>query len=329
MIITRTPFRISLFGGGTDLPSFYRQNKQGGCVLSMSIDKYMYIVLHPTFDGKTIIKYNKTEIVDNLEDIQHPIAREVLLSHDLKGIEITSMADVLSGTGLSTSSAYTVGLINALYTYLDIYKTQEEIAQEACYIELGKLKEPIGKQDQYGTALGGIKMIHFSQYGEVDIQPIVLYNLQRMFLDNFVLFYTGLTHSARDILTEQNQNTLESKEKFNILCEMNNITYNAYEALLATNFDKVGRLLNDTWQLKRQLASKITNPIIDKYYQIGLDNGALGGKLLGAGSGGFLLFYCPPEHHSRLRSALNLQELSFTIDREGTKVIYKGDICKP
>lgn len=328
MIITRTPFRISLFGGGTDLPSFYRHHPGGGCVLSMSIDKYMYIVLHPTFDKKTIIKYNKTEIVDDLNDIQHPIAREVLLSHDIDGIEVTSMADVLSGTGLSTSSAYTVGLINALYEYQEIKKTQEEIAAEACDVEIYQLKEPIGKQDQYGTALGGLKFIQFAPTGEVKVQQIKLFNLQRMFLSNFMLFYTGLTHSARDILTEQNRNTLKSEEKFNILCEMNHLTNEAFMSLNLLDFNKIGRLLNDTWQLKKQLASKITNPIIDRYYQIGLDNGALGGKLLGAGGGGFLLFYCPPENQDQLRAALNLQELPFSIDKEGTKVIYKGDICK-
>lgn len=288
----------------------------------------MYIVLHPTFDGKTIIKYNKTEIVDNVNDIQHPIAREVLRYHEVKGVEITSMADVLSGTGLSTSSAYTVGLINALYEYLDIHKTQEDIAQEACYIELGRLREPIGKQDQYGTAVGGLKMIHFDKYGDVDIQPIRLSNLQHTFLSNFMLFYTGITHSAREILAEQNQNTRYLIKTFDTLCRMNEITYKAYDALKCADFDRIGRLLNDTWQLKRQLTDKITNPTIDKYYQIGLDNGALGGKLLGAGGGGFLLFYCPPENQDQLRAALNLQELPFSIDKEGTKVIYKGDICK-
>ena len=328
MIITRTPFRISLFGGGTDLPSFYEQNLTGGCVLSMSINKYMYIVLHPTFDKKTIIKYNKTEIVDKVEDIQHPIAREALLTHGISGIEVTSMADVLSGTGLSTSSAYTVGLLNALYHYQGIKLSQEALATEACEIEIERLKEPIGKQDQYGTAIGGLKLIHFDQFGKVEVEPIKLYNLQQSFLRNLILFYTGITHSARDILTEQNQNTLNSDEKFDILCSMNALTYDAYFALMETQFDRVGQLLNTTWQLKKQLASKITNPLIDKYYQIGLDNGALGGKLLGAGGGGFLLFYCPPEYQDNLRMALELQELPFSIDNEGTKLIYKGDICK-
>ena len=157
MIITRTPFRISLFGGGTDLPYFYREH--GGCVLSMAINKYMYIVLHPTFDGKTIVKYNKTEIVDEIRDIQHPIARQVLLNHDIKGVEVTSMADVLSGTGLSTSSAYTVGLINALYNYKGHQLSKSSIAAEACSVEINQLGEPIGKQDQYGTAVGGLKIL--------------------------------------------------------------------------------------------------------------------------------------------------------------------------
>ena len=322
MIITRTPFRISLIGGGTDLPSFYHQHE--GCVLSTTIDKYMYIVLHPTFNKEdTIIKYNKTEIVRDIKDIQHPIARELLLKHNVNGIEVTSMADVLSGTGLSTSSAYTVGLINALHNYKNEYYSQAQIAAEACDLELNVLNEPIGKQDQYGTAIGGIKMIKFLPNEEVKIKPIYLkYDVMKALNENLLLFYTGITHSASAILKEQSKNIIDEKEKFDKLVQMTDLVYDARRALTNENLDEVGYLLHKNWELKRTLASKITNSIIDRYYDIALDSGALGGKLLGAGSGGFLLFYCPKEKQQQLREALDLIEMPFIFEDEGTKVIY-------
>lgn len=322
MIITRTPFRISLVGGGTDLPSFYHQHE--GCVLSTTINKYMYIVLHPTFNQQdTIIKYNKTEIVQDIHNIQHPIARELLLKHHIKGVEITSMADVLSGTGLSTSSAYTVGLINALHNYKDELYSQAQIAEEACDLELNILKEPIGKQDQYGTAIGGIKMIKFLPNEEVKVKPIYLkYDIMNELNNNLILFYTGITHSAGEILKEQSQNIVDEKEKFDKMLQMTDLVYDARRALNVGDIDEIGYLLHTNWVLKRSLASKITNPIIDKYYNIALKNGALGGKLLGAGNGGFLLFYCPKEKQPKLREALDLVEMPFKFEDEGTKVIY-------
>ena len=322
MIITRTPFRISLVGGGTDLPSFYHQHE--GCVLSTTIDKYMYIVLHPTFNKEdTIVKYNKTEIVRNVKDIQHPIARELLLKHNVSGIEVTSMADVLSGTGLSTSSAYTVGLINALHSYKDEYYSQAQIAEEACDLELNILKEPIGKQDQYGTAIGGLKMIKFLPTDEVKIKPIYLkHDVMVALNNNLMLFYTGITHSASEILKEQSNNIINEKEKFDKLVQMTDLVYDTRRALSRENLDEIGYILHKNWMLKRELASKISNPIIDKYYNCAIDNGALGGKLLGAGSGGFLLFYCPQEKQNQLRTALDLVEMPFTFEEEGTKIIY-------
>lgn len=322
MIITRTPFRISLVGGGTDLPSFYHQHE--GCVLSTTIDKYMYIVLHPTFNKEdTIVKYNKTEIVRNVKDIQHPIARELLLKHNVSGIEVTSMADVLSGTGLSTSSAYTVGLINALHSYKDEYYSQAQIAEEACDLELNILKEPIGKQDQYGTAIGGLKMIKFLPTDEVKIKPIYLkHDVMVALNNNLMLFYTGITHSASEILKEQSNNIINKKEKFDKLVQMTDLVYDTRRALSRENLDEIGYILHKNWMLKRELASKISNSIIDKYYNCAIDNGALGGKLLGAGSGGFLLFYCPQEKQNQLRTALDLVEMPFTFEEEGTKIIY-------
>ena len=322
MIITRTPFRISLVGGGTDLPSFYHQHE--GCVLSTTIDKYMYIVLHPTFNKEdTIVKYNKTEIVKDVRDIQHPIARELLLKHNVSGIEVTSMADVLSGTGLSTSSAYTVGLINALHNYKDEYYSQAQIAEEACDLELNILKEPIGKQDQYGTAIGGMKMIKFLPNEEVKVKPIYLkHDVMEELNSNLMLFYTGITHSASEILKEQSKNIINEQEKVDKLIQMTDLVYDARRALSNENLDELGYILHTNWLLKRSLASKISNSIIDRYYDIALDNGALGGKLLGAGSGGFLLFYCPKEKQARLRASLDLVEMPFTFEEEGTKVIY-------
>ena len=200
MIITRTPFRVSFAGGGSDLPSFYRKHE--GCVLSTSINKYMYVVIHPTFNRKeTVVKYNKTETVDNIRHIQHPIARQLLLDHGLDGVEIVSTADIPSGTGLSTSSAYTVGLIHAIHAFKGKYCSQEGIAREACELEIEKLGEPIGKQDQYGTAVGGLKFIRFLPDETVDVQPLPVKRSTMKALDeNLLLFYTGLTHSAGEIL---------------------------------------------------------------------------------------------------------------------------------
>lgn len=284
----------------------------------------MYIVLHPTFNNEdTIIKYNKTEIVQDVNNIQHPIARELLKLHGLSGVEITSMADVLSGTGLSTSSAYTVGLLNAIHSYKNEYCSQAQIAEEACEFELGVLHEPIGKQDQYGTAIGGLKMIQFLPNESVKVKPIYLKRDLMIELNkNLILFYTGMTHSATSILKEQSSNILTDKQKVDKMLQMTDLVYDARRALERENLDDFGRILHTNWMLKRGLASKITNPFIDECYECALANGALGGKLLGAGNGGFLLFYCPQENQDQLRDTLKLVEMPFTFEEEGTKIIY-------
>ena len=326
MIITRTPFRVSFVGGGSDLSSFYRRHE--GCVLSTTINKYMYVVIHPTFNrDETIIKYNKTEIVGNCREIQHPIARQLLLDHKIDGVEIVSTADIPSGTGLSTSSAYTVGLIHALYAYQGKYCSQERIAREACETEIDKLGEPIGKQDQYGTAIGGLKIIRFLKDDTVEVEPLTLRRTLREALDeNLLLFYTGMTHSAGEILKEQSANVTSEEDKYRNLVRMTELVYELREALSEENLDRFGEILHENWLLKRQLASKVSNGAIDKYYDLALANGALGGKLLGAGGGGFLLFYCPKENQARLRSALyDLVELPFHMEQSGTKVIYIGE----
>ena len=326
MIITRTPFRVSFAGGGSDLPSFYQRHE--GCVLSMTINKYMYVSIHPTFNrDETVVKYSQTEIVRDVRKIEHPIARQLLLDYGLDGVEIVSTADVPAGTGLSTSSAYTVGLIHALNAFRGKLCSQERIAREACELEIEKLGEPIGKQDQYGTAVGGLKFIRFKSDDSVEVEPLAVSRQKLSELEgNLLLFYTGLTHSAGEILQEQNKNVAGEDKKFQNLVKMTELAYELREAVVAGKLDDFGRILNENWLLKRELASQVSNDKIGKYYDLAMANGALGGKLLGAGGGGFLLFYCPKEKQKRLRSALSdLWELPFAMESSGTKIIYVGD----
>lgn len=326
MIITRTPFRVSFAGGGSDLPSFYHRHE--GCVLSTSINKYMYVSIHPTFNRQeTCIKYSKTEIVDDVRKIQHPIARQLLLDRKISGVEIVSTADIPSGTGLSSSSAYTVGLINALNAFSGKYASQEKIAAEACDVEINRLGEPIGKQDQYGTAVGGMKFIRFLPDDTVEVEPIVMKNsLKKELDDNLLMFYTGQSRSASNVLKEQGVNMASEEDKFRNMVRMTELAYEMRETLVNGDLSRFGDILHENWMLKRSMASKITNGVVDKYYDIAMASGAKGGKLLGAGGGGFLLFYCEKEHQPRLRSALSdLVELPFSMESGGTKVIYIGD----
>lgn len=326
MIFTRTPFRVSFAGGGSDLPSFYRRHE--GCVLSTSINKYMYVSIHPTFNRDlTSLKYTKTECVENIRDLQHPIARQLMIDYGISGVEIDSVADIPSGTGLSTSSAYTVGLIHALIAYKGKYASQEKIAARACQLEIEELGEPIGKQDQYGTAVGGLKFIRFLSDESVEVEPVIISSkIKRELDDNLLLFYTGLTHSAGDILKGQNKNMLSSQQKFQQMIKMTELAKEMREALFENNLKDFGRILNQNWILKREMSGGITNSVVDKYYDIAMKAGAEGGKLLGAGGGGFLLFYCEKDKQLRLRSALSdLIELPFSMETGGTKVIYVGD----
>ncbi len=326
MIITRTPFRVSFAGGGSDLASFYEKHE--GCVVSTSINRYMYITIHPSFNREvTSVKYSQTENVKSVRDIKHPIVKQLLLDYKINGVEISSNADVPFGTGLSTSSAFTVGLINALNAFKGVLVSQEEIAARACKLEIDELGEPIGKQDQYGCAIGGLKYIRFLKDGTVDVEPIVLSrNRRQMLSENLLLFYTGLTHSAGDILSEQSKNVVSDKDKFENTLLMTELANKMRDALLHEDLSNFGEMLNEGWKLKRNLASKISNSVIDDYYMKAIDNGASGGKLLGAGGGGFLLMYCEKQNQERLRCALNdLVELPFDLENGGTKVIYIGD----
>lgn len=323
MIITRTPFRMSFVGGGTDLPDFYRIER--GAVVSTAINKYMYIVVNKRFDDTIRVSYSRTEIVKDVEEIQHPIVREALkLSGVTKGIEIVSLADIPAETGLGSSGSFTVGLLNALYAYKGILKSAEELAREACHIELDILGEPIGKQDQYIAAYGGIRYIQFNSDGTVFTEPIICGKESKEELSQkLLLFYTGDTREAGSILREQKVNTTQS-EKMEFLKEMRNLAFELRNHLNnLSSLDVLGEFLHKGWVLKKQLASGISNERIDEYYEKALNAGALGGKILGAGGGGFLLLYCLKKEQPEVRRALsNLALTEFTLEPEGSKIIY-------
>jgi D-glycero-alpha-D-manno-heptose-7-phosphate kinase len=323
MIITRTPFRISFVGGGSDLEAFYQHHK--GAVLSTSINKYMYISSHRYFEPDQIrAKYSITETVQRAGELQHPILRTVL--EELKisgGIEISSIADVPGGTGMGSSSSFTVGLLHNLHTWIHQPVSKAALAEGACRVEIELLKEPIGKQDQYAAAFGGLNVIEFLPNGKVIVDPVIMNpsdyeQLQK----NLMLFYLGNQRSASSILSEQRKNTSEA-DKMAALEQMVQLVYPLRDALNTGQLDEMGRILNENWQLKRTLAAGITNPDIDGWYQLALANGALGGKLLGAGGGGFLLLYCNEANQPRVANALkSLRRFDFTFEENGSQVIH-------
>jgi len=324
MLITKTPFRISFCGGGSDLESFYA--KHGGCVLSTSINKYMYISIHPYFDSNyTMLKYSENELVDNVSKIKHKIFKHVLTEMNIDGVEISSTADVPGGTGLGSSSTFTVGLLNTLCCYKGKFASKAKLANEACEVEIDKLGAPIGKQDQYAAAFGGLNFIKFNKDGTVSVSPVMmLAETYKKLQKNLMMFYTGTTRSANSILSEQKKN-MSDEEKANNLIKMCDLAYEMKDALENNDLSTFGKILNDSWELKRTLASGISNPEIDKAYEIAMNNGALGGKLLGAGGGGFLLFYCEEENQDKLRKEIGLKEFDFKFEQDGTSVVYIGD----
>lgn len=322
MIITRTPFRVSFCGGGSDIPAFYL--KHGGCVISTGISQYMYVSIHPYFDkNTTVLKYSKTEVVNDLDNIEHKYFKRVLKDFNLNGIEITSTADIPSGTGLGSSSTFTVGLLNSLYSYLGNHVSKERLASEACELEIDKLQQPIGKQDQYAAAYGGLNFYTFNKNGSVFVDPVIMKRESISELkSNLMMFYTGDIRSASNILKEQSKNiTYGDKEAGQLkICSM---TFELKNQLENNNIDALGEILHENWMVKKSLASGITNSTIDETYDMAIKAGALGGKLLGAGGGGFLLFYVPPKYKQKVREALSfLKELPFGFDWQGSKVIY-------
>ena len=324
MIITKTPFRVSFCGGGSDMANFYE--KYGGCVLSTSINKYCYISIHPYFnENQTLLKYSENELVDSPDQINHKIFRRVLTDMDIHGVEISSTADIPGGTGLGSSSTFTVGLLNTLNCYKGKFVSKDKLAKLACEVEIEKLGNPIGKQDQYGAALGGLNFIKFNQDGSVSHEPILMDGkTYKRLQNNLLMFYTGTTRSANTILAEQTKN-ITSEDKAKNLLKMCGLARDMKAALENNDISSFGKILDEGWQLKKELASGIANPAIDEAYEIAMKNGALGGKLLGAGGGGFLLFYCEEEKQDKLKKAIGLRELDFSFERDGTSVIYIGD----
>lgn len=324
MIITKTPFRVSFCGGGSDMEGFYRE--YGGCVLSTSINRYMYITMHPYFDRKkTAVKYSKTEIVDDITNIEHSIFKYVLNEKNISGVEIVSTADVPSGTGLGSSSSFTVGLLHTLYCYQGKYVSKARLAEEACIVEINKLGNPIGKQDQYAAAFGGLNFISFHKDDTVSVEPVVTKSetLKRL-QDNLVMFYTGLTHDANKILIQQKCNLNASASKDNLI-QMCGLARQMKVALENNELSDFGYILNEGWRRKKELSGNISNSRINEWYNIALNNGALGGKLLGAGGGGFLLFYCPKDRQQKLEEVLGLEKFDFSFDHDGSSVVYIGD----
>jgi len=325
MIITKTPFRVSFAGGGTDLREFY--SKEEGAVLSTTIDKYMYIAMHRYFEKKIMLKYSKTEIVDFPEQIEHKLIRECFLKTNTREpIEMTSFADIpSSGTGLGSSSAFDVGLLKALYTYKGKNKENITLAEEACEIEIEMLKEPIGKQDQYACAVGGFNLIKFNPDESVFVEPLVIpLKIKRALDENLVMFYTGITRSASSILTKQKKECTK-EDKFRNLVKMRDLAFELRDSLISGDITSFGSILNKGWMLKKELASGISNAEIDGYYNKALSLGAAGGKILGAGGGGFFLFYCPTEKQEILRKNLGLRKMKFRFEPQGSRIIYSED----
>jgi D-glycero-alpha-D-manno-heptose-7-phosphate kinase len=324
MIITRTPLRISFAGGGSDLAAFYEQEQ--GAVVSTAIDKYIYITVNPKFDHQIRASYSVTEIVDSVEEVQHELIRESLQLLGIEqGIEITSISDIPSrGTGLGSSGSYTVGLLNALYAYRGHLAGAERLAHEACHIELERCGRSGGKQDQYIAAYGGLQYIRFNPDGTVFTDPVICLPATRQRLqDGLLLLYTGLTRSSDDILTEQARETRTNTDKLTSLQRMVGLADQLYDALSQDNVEAFGEILHSGWMEKRKLTSNISNPHIDTWYERARTAGAIGGKLLGAGGGGFLLLYAPPERHSDICRALSeLRSIPFHFSPQGSKVIY-------
>jgi D-glycero-alpha-D-manno-heptose-7-phosphate kinase len=327
MIITRTPLRVSFFGGGTDLPAYYE--KQQGAVVSTSIDKYVYITINrltPYFRHRILVKYSQSELVDSVDEIRHPIIREAMkMTGVVDRVEITSMADIPAGTGLGSSSSYAVSLLHALHTFKGEFVSAARLAEEACEIEIHRLGDPIGKQDQYIAAYGGTCHIRFNPDESVFVDPVICpYQTKKALEENLLMFYTGMTRSAGEILGVQRKATAN---KMDVLSKMRDLCSHALDVLReGKSLNRFGELLHQGWLHKRTIVNAISNDAINEFYDRALEAGALGGKLLGAGGGGFLLFYVEQQNQGRVREALSdLQELPFHFEPQGSQVIYVSD----
>jgi D-glycero-alpha-D-manno-heptose-7-phosphate kinase len=324
MIISRTPLRISFAGGGSDLPAFFTQ--EPGAVVSTAINKYIYITVNKKFDNKIRASYSITEMVDGVQELKHELIREALTLVGLDGgIEITSISDIPSqGTGLGSSSTYTVGLLNALYAYMGRFAGAERLAREACQIEIEQCAKPIGKQDQYIAAYGGLQYIQFNPGEEVFVDPIICApDTYRKLQERLLLLYTGITRPSEAVLREQKANTETDEDSRRALRSMTRLAQDLRAALSGNDLVGFGEVLHQGWIEKKRLATAITNPQIDDWYDRARQHGAAGGKVLGAGGGGFLLLYALPERHSEIASALpDLRPVSFRFEPQGSKIIY-------
>ena len=327
MIITRSPLRVSLGGGGTDLPSYFREH--GGFLIAGAIDKYVYVNIHARFVDGFLLKYSRLEEVASIDEIQHPIIREALREVDIRAqnLEITSMADIPAGTGLGSSGSFTTALLKALHVYKKNLLQHDQLAEQACHLEIDVLREPIGKQDPYIAAYGGLTCFEFDRDGSVKASPLsiseeTLFNLE----DNLLLFFTGYTRSASAILKEQDDRSKQSDaEMTNNLHFVKELGFCSKRALEAGNLAEFGRLMRTHWQHKKRRSAGMSNSGIDSWYDLGIANGALGGKLIGAGGGGFLMFYA--EDKARLRHVMReagLKEVRFRFEFEGTRTLSYG-----
>lgn len=321
MIIVQTPLRISLFGGGTDFHSFFCQ--EGGAVLSSAIDKYIFVTIKERFDHLLRVGWTQTELVETVDEIQHELIREALRKTGIhSSIEVTTMGDIPSrGTGLGSSSTVTVGALHAMYAFKGEIVTAERLAREACEIEIEVLGKPIGIQDQYIASYGGLRFLEFNTDGQVHVTPVSVDEAsERRLNENLMLFYTGTARKAEGILDEQKNNI---HDRLHILRELKAMAHAARVELEQGRVDVIGDLLHESWQLKKQLASQISNTTIEDLYQAARQAGAAGGKITGAGGGGFLLLYCLHENQDAVREALKgLRELPFRLEQDGTKVIF-------
>jgi D-glycero-alpha-D-manno-heptose-7-phosphate kinase len=324
VIITRTPYRVSFLGGGSDMASFYE--KMPGMVISTTIQQYMYISVHPSFNPReTRVKYNKIETVENIDELEHPIVKAVLKKLSVQGVEISSIGDIPAQTGLGSSSSFTVGLLQAIHAYKGENISKEDLAREACEIEIDILREPIGKQDQYAAAYGGLRQFTFNSDGSVAVDSVTVPKSKKEELEeSLLLFFTGVTRSASKVLAEQSKNIASDQDKAGALRRMVNMVPSLHDDLENGNVESLGKYLHEGWQIKRGLASSISNSEIDETYQKAREIGAVGGKILGAGGGGFFLLYCPKAKQQRLIAELGLRYLPVKFDDEGAQIVYSA-----
>lgn len=321
MIVSRTPFRVSFCGGGSDLPSHYL--KHGGCVLSTTINKYVYITLEETFGSEsTILKYSDVEVVKGPQEIKHPIVRETLVKYGVNGVQIDSISDIPAGTGMGSSSSFTVGLINAVRAYQNLDSSKKELAEEACDVEINRLGESIGVQDQYAASYGGINFMEFHADGHIDVEPIRLSEASRRRLSHsLMLFYLGGTRSASQVLKSYSEDNADQAKKKNALADL---ARGLRDELKRGRVEAVGEYLDKGWELKKSMSAGISNPEIDEAYSKAKSCGALGAKLLGAGGNGFLLVYASSKFRDDVRDALSyLHEMPFDFDDEGSRIVFR------